>query len=92
MFCLLSSQPTEGQNGTIYIYQLGQCMSIHLFPNIQEDVDKPYQYVRVIEEVPHEVLAQHAITISIHVKILSLNKTKLIRTDFFFIILISPRS
>lgn len=37
-------------------------MSIHSFPTIQEDVDKPYQYVRVIEEVPREVLAEHAIT------------------------------
>ena len=37
-------------------------MSFHSFRTIQEDVDKPYQYVRVIEEVPHEVLAEHAIT------------------------------
>ncbi|KHN29531.1 hypothetical protein glysoja_005255 [Glycine soja] len=62
MFCLLSSPPTECQNGTIYTYQVGRCMSIHSFRTVQEDDDKPYQYVRVIEEVTHEVLAEHAIT------------------------------
>jgi len=40
-------------------------MSIHSFPTIQEDVDKPYQYVRIIEEVPREVLAEHEITNSL---------------------------